>query len=538
MKLLASPILKFVLPSLLLFGVLRVVFWLVVFPNPDEAYYWLWGQHPGLSYYDHPPLQAWVQGLFTSLLGRSHLTLRLPNLISTLIFFYTYLKICHYLYGKTASEYFWVTVSLVLASPLYFLFLALAWHDHLLITLSLIAAYLFITFLDGYVSDGHGETKRLYGAAIAIGLAGLCKYNAVFVVLGFVATILSDRRLRQLLRDYRLYLAGAIALCFLLPILLWNLANNFESFQYYVNRSINTGGISLKLGGLLTFVLVSILTLSPIHCVALLQLLKRPRPLTDSDTLYTNVAFWVFVSSTVPLTILSLISAALYYWNITAYLLLFPLLPVVFFSNQQSAKAGKKQQAELSTPPSPRSLPLFPSPLYLGTQVYGVLFAALLVVHYGLLPLSALVSPDADPDSRMLFGWDQIAAKVGTQIEELGGNPLLITTDYRSASALAYQLNDRNVIAISDRVDQFDFWYKGAHIGDSLSSDKGSSKENHSLTGKDAVLLADDWHPLQPQLLAQFHHTSSPIVLSVDRFSRRIKRYYLVKGYQFKGLKG
>lgn len=22
----------------------------------DEAYYWMWGQHPALSYFDHPPL--------------------------------------------------------------------------------------------------------------------------------------------------------------------------------------------------------------------------------------------------------------------------------------------------------------------------------------------------------------------------------------------------------------------------------------------------------------------------------------------------
>ncbi len=51
------------LPFLIAFLVLRLVFWFATFPNPDEAYYWLWGQHPGLSYYDHPPLQAWIQGL-------------------------------------------------------------------------------------------------------------------------------------------------------------------------------------------------------------------------------------------------------------------------------------------------------------------------------------------------------------------------------------------------------------------------------------------------------------------------------------------
>jgi hypothetical protein len=517
MKLSVSPILKCVLPSLLLFGVLRLLFWLVVFPNPDEAYYWLWGQHPGLSYYDHPPLQAWVQGLFTWVLGRSRFTLRLPNLFSTLVFFYTYLKICRYLYGKNANDYFWLTVSLVLASPLFFLFLALAWHDHLLITLSLISTYLFIRFLDGYVSDGQGDTRQLYGAAIAIGLAGLCKYNAVFVALGFAATVMTNERLRPLLRDYRMYGAGAIAACCLLPILLWNIGNNFQSFQYYVNRSVNTGGVFLKPGGLLTFILVSILTLSPFHCTALVRLLKRRQPLTRPDTLYPSVAAWVFLSSTLPLTLLSLLSAALYYWNITAYLLLFPLLPAAFLGKEVEDRRIQNPKSKVQNPaPEPST----PNPLYSGTQVYGLLFAALLVVHYGLLPLSALVSRESDPDSRMLFGWAQVAAGVRTQAEELGSKPLLITTDYRSASALAYQLHDRNVIAIADRVDQFDFWYR----------------DTRSFIGKDAVILADDWHPLQPQLLERFQDKSSPVTLSVSRFGVWIKNYYLVRGYQFQGL--
>jgi hypothetical protein len=26
-------------------------------PIGDEAYYWLWGQHMALSYFDHPPLR-------------------------------------------------------------------------------------------------------------------------------------------------------------------------------------------------------------------------------------------------------------------------------------------------------------------------------------------------------------------------------------------------------------------------------------------------------------------------------------------------
>jgi 4-amino-4-deoxy-L-arabinose transferase-like glycosyltransferase len=491
-----------ILPFLIAFLVLRVVFWFTTFPNPDEAYYWLWGQHPDLSYYDHPPLQAWVQGGLTAIFGRSKFVLRLPNLISNGIFFYTYYRIAVYLYGQDAHRHFWITVMLVLASPLYFLFLALAWHDHLLITFSLISAYLFVQFLDGYLVDGKGESWRLYGSAGAIALAGICKYNAVFVVLGLVAAVVTNKQLRPLGRDRRIYLAGAIAASALIPILLWNVFNDFQSFHYYVDRSVNTGSFSLKVGPCLNFLLFSFLLVSPLNWIGFFRVWKQSQ-FRHFHSTYASVAFWVFLISTITLTIISLLSAALYYWNITAYLLLFPLVPSFFLPANRTS-----QTAKLSL-----------SPLFWSGQFYGLLFAALLVVHYSVLPISALFSHDEDPDSRMLFGWDKVAAVVKAEAAATGSNPFLVTTDYRSASALAFQLNDRNVMAISDRVDQFDFWYT----------------DDREFKGRNAVILSDDWHPIQPKLLAQFEQISPPTKVSVTRLGVWIKNYSVFKGYRFKG---
>ena len=184
------------LVSLGILGLLRLGFWLVAFPNPDEAYYWLWGQHVGWSYYDHPPLHAWVQGICARLLGRSHFVLRLPNLLSTLILAITYSHMLRYLYGERLAQRRWVLALLVASSPLYFLFLAMAWNDHWLVTLSLISGYWLVRFLDGYVADGRGPTAYLYGAALMLGLAGLCKYNGALVGLGFAVALGGHRALR------------------------------------------------------------------------------------------------------------------------------------------------------------------------------------------------------------------------------------------------------------------------------------------------------------------------------------------------------
>ena len=538
------------LPFLIAFILLRLVFWFATFPNPDEAYYWLWGQHPALSYYDHPPLEAWIQGLFTAILGRSTFTLRLPNVLSNTVFFYTYYRIIHYLYGEKAQKLFWLVALLLLASPLYFLFLALAWHDHLLITFSLVSAYQFTRFLDSYIEDVKSESWRLYAAAGAIALAILSKYNAIFVVLGFAATLIIDKRLHSLWRDRRFYLASAIALTALIPIMLWNISNDFQSFRYYVDRSVGTGSFSLKFSPFFNFLLFSILLVSPILCFSFFQGLKRAERSLERRTVYPTVAFWVLIISTVTLTGISIISAALYYWNITAYLLLFPLLPA-FFNEEQlavSLQRAKVETQNISYPSGSQSYgnasrflnavrkafrkkgstkiktqtslySFSHKPLFIAAQCYGLLFATLLVVHYSIFPLSALFDKETDPDSRMLFGWNQVAAVVETQTETIGGNPFLATTDYRSASALAYQLNDKNVMAISDRVDQFDFWY---------TSDA-------AFKGRNALILSDDWHPVQPELLAQFDRVSEPTTIAIDRFGIWIKNYYLVKGYGFRG---
>src|SRR5687768_15088334 len=71
--------------KLLLFAIVYLVglkllyaFWAA--PIADEAYYWMWGQHLAIGYFDHPPLLGWIQGLSHLVLGRSPLALRWTSL--------------------------------------------------------------------------------------------------------------------------------------------------------------------------------------------------------------------------------------------------------------------------------------------------------------------------------------------------------------------------------------------------------------------------------------------------------------------------
>jgi 4-amino-4-deoxy-L-arabinose transferase-like glycosyltransferase len=490
---------KFVGLFLVAFVLLRLVFWLVAFPNPDEAYYWLWGQHPALSYYDHPPLLAWVNGIFTAGLGRSNFVLRLPTFLANLVLFYLYYRIVRYLYGENARKYWTIVLLSVLAAPLYYMFLALAWSDYLMMTLNLAAAYWFVTFLDAYRVDRQPVPYwRLYAAAAAIGLALLCKYNAIFMALGFLAVLGTDKSSRSLFRSHHLYVALFISVSALLPILLWNLGNDFQSFRYYFYRSGDGSGAYFKVGESLGFLLLSIVAISPMIGFAMFNSFRKPVNVIRSDSIHRSLAFWVFTLSTGILALTALVSTALYYWNINAYLLLFPLLPEFFFTQD-----GK----------------LIHRRWFFSGQVYGLLFAIVFTVHYSLLPISVWFSPEGDPDTRMMFGWQNVAAEVRQTRKTLGSDAFLMTTDYRSGSALAYQLNEKAVTVVSDRISQFNFW-----------NDKAQ------LQGKDAVILWDDWHPLNLNLMERFEQTSERTIVPVYRFGFWIKNYYLTKGYRFRGM--
>src|SRR5690606_10570066 len=115
----------------------RVVFDLFADPLPDEAYYWLWGQHPALSYFDHPPLQAWMQAASNAIFGDSLFALRIPTLITTV-----WIAGLLVLWSGRARNAFpelspWFVVAVFFASPMLFIYTTIAFNDHPMVALLL-----------------------------------------------------------------------------------------------------------------------------------------------------------------------------------------------------------------------------------------------------------------------------------------------------------------------------------------------------------------------------------------------------------------
>jgi 4-amino-4-deoxy-L-arabinose transferase-like glycosyltransferase len=221
---------------------LRLGYSVWVPPNPDEAYYWLWGRYPALSYYDHPPLLAWVQGLTYQLFGRSAWALRLPNWLSLAGLLATYAWLLRQLSPQPWRSQWLLLTATLLTSPLFFNFTLLAWNDHWLLLTVLLAN----TSLLQWLRPAPGQPPRrrwLLLASQALGLAGLCKYSALLVGLAMALTVLLIPAARHRLRQWRDLLAAVSGGVWLLPVLLWNAGHGQQSFDYYLTR---TGGWQFK----------------------------------------------------------------------------------------------------------------------------------------------------------------------------------------------------------------------------------------------------------------------------------------------------
>lgn len=226
---------KILLISALFILVLRLIFIGAMGMMPQDAYYYFYGEHPALSYYDHPPAIAWLLKAFTAVLGNKAYAVKLADSVTTfgtLIAFY-HLSL-HFLSRRRASNAFVVFFSTLLITIVSLIStpdvpLLLCW------TLSLLFLYRAV-FLE----------KKGYWllAGIMMGLAFDSKYTAVFLPAGLLFYLVVSATHRKWLLSPWLW--GSLVLMILAssPVIIWNMQHNFASFRF--QSSGRVGGIEVR----------------------------------------------------------------------------------------------------------------------------------------------------------------------------------------------------------------------------------------------------------------------------------------------------
>jgi len=197
----------------------------------DEAYVVAISRKLSLSYFDHPPLHQWILTAWTATFGEGRAA-RLPflgfNLLTSLALF----LLARRLFSSAAG---WWTVFVFNASA-YFL----VYPDGYIMPDPPLLAFSALGVLAAaeivYGPPGR-ETPLWLGVGLALGLAGLSKYSAIFVPFGLLGFFLGSPRDRRRLADPRPYVGAALGLACLAPALIWNAEHGWVSLAFQSSRA-------------------------------------------------------------------------------------------------------------------------------------------------------------------------------------------------------------------------------------------------------------------------------------------------------------
>ena len=286
----------------------------------DEVYYWTYALYPDWSHFDHPPMVGWVIQVFSlNLLFDSEFFIRLAS-----VFFMTANTFIIYCIGKELKDArTGLYVALLYTASIYAFVITgvFIMPDTPLMLFWLLAVWMAVIYFKRLPTQQHSDSYMVLFGAFA-GFAMLSKYSGIFLWIGMVLYILIfDRRP---LRTWAFYCALLISLNVVMPVIRWNINNDFISFRFHGERvgggNINFGTFGTEIAGEFFYNNPVIFVLAFIAIFAAFK--KRINMEKSAQRLILCIAlpmialFWFF----------SLTRLTLPHWNSPAFVLLIILI--------------------------------------------------------------------------------------------------------------------------------------------------------------------------------------------------------------------
>jgi hypothetical protein len=482
-----------------------VVRFVCVGPLPmsnGEAYYYSWSRFLDWSYYDHPPLVAWMVRL-TTLFGSSPAAVRLGPVLAAGAFGLLFYRLAERLFRPRAAFF---ALVLVTALPV---FLA----SSFVLNPEAPLAPLWVGFL--CVLEGMRKRDGWYRPVLAgalLGLAFLAKYTAVLLVPAVIIYVASSAPTRRWLRRPSFYAGGAVALVLALPVLLWNQARGWPSLQLHfverataalpvagenrinqlvaVTSSSGSGFAESFLRVLVGQVMSYSPLLAPLLVMALVRALRRARR-DDRDLFVTAFSWPVLLPLLVAMTRLQ---DAEQHWTMMA------VVPAVLAAGHYADEAWSRSKRL-------RAVALA------GIALSGVAFFLGNVHARTTAILRAIPADRYDPRADMineLVGWDEVHAGVARAASEAPGSVVVASNHYSLCGRLLFEMGDGPAVYCpTARRSAFDYF------------DRRDPPANATV-----VAVTSDIHEGLPAGLAG-RSCSSAEEIDVDRGGRRVARYFV-----------
>lgn len=193
----------------------------------DEVYYWTYALYPDWSHFDHPPMLGWVIQIFSlNLLFTSEFFLRLSSVVFMTV--NTYLI---YLIGKEIKDKQTGFYAALLYTASIYVFVITGVFILPDTPLSICMFFSVLQFIRYFQKE---KIKNLLLGGLFAGLAMLSKYSGIFIWVGVGLYVICYSR-KEFKNPY-LYLSVLISAVCMLPVLIWNINNDFISFTFHGDR--------------------------------------------------------------------------------------------------------------------------------------------------------------------------------------------------------------------------------------------------------------------------------------------------------------
>ncbi|PWT73601.1 MAG: hypothetical protein C5B59_13065 [Bacteroidetes bacterium] len=405
---------------------------------PQDAYYQFYGEHLALSYFDHPPMIAYILRIFTSLLGRFSFVIKFADSLVTAFSFYFFWRLSdRFLDAEDAKK-----SVLLFLSTLMFTILSLVSTPDVPLVL------FWIISLINLHSALFLEKKLCWlSAGLFMGLAFDSKYTAVLLPGGLGLFLLISNKFRSYLYSKHFFGMLTVFLITISPVIIWNVQHDFASLRFQSqSRMQSIERTNFDIFNFLGFIGHQAAVLIPILFFVLIYFLAREsgkflqRKLSFTQENIFLLSF--FIPGFAVFFLLSFFYWVKLNWTMPAYIT--GIIWVSRFFNQRQL-------------------------------IWQVLLSFL--IHIALAIEIFFYPFHVDSDDTWI-GWKELSDQVRIRQQQNPGSFVFSADDYKTSAMLHYYLNEpvysQNIIGKPAL--QFDY------VGTDLKS----------LTGKNALFIDSD----------------------------------------------
>jgi len=401
----------------------------------DEAHYALYAKHLAWSYFDHPPLVGWIQWPLVSLTSSEGIIRLIPELLWVLSAFLVYrvtLEIHHLIQGRHADYLTTALPSANLCGLMAVLAIITAPLPHVL-AIGLLPDTLLAPLSLGLMLMALRWTRKdqltvadWIITGLILGLAGLSKYTAAFTAFALLLVLLASPK-KVWITQAGFWLAAAIALIVISPVLYWNWVNDWISFKYQIAHGSGGAWAWRRVG---TFLGIQIACFGPLLLLGIYTFLKH---YLHSQKLILIALLSFFA---IPFAIFAALSGggSLPHWTTPAWFCLAPF-----------AGIGLARLWAIQHRVAIRALLI--GQLLLCLLGFGFVLAG------GVTNSIVKSNPIAD-----LYGW-KLAGQKAAQLAQATKVNGIAVQNWTLGSRAAWYAQPLPVFVLDQRQDQFDLWF-------------------------------------------------------------------------------